>query len=72
MRKGEVSEEKEISTKRSCLCRLCRRNELRTRWSSWRRYVRGLEAVEVVDSVGDVASSFIEGGCDGTGVGVLE
>jgi len=34
--------------------------------------VRGLEAVEVVDSVGDVASSFIEGGCDGTGVGVLE
>ena len=30
--------------------------------------MRGLEAVEVVDSVGDVASSFIEGGHDGTGV----
>ena len=69
---GDVSEEKEMSTKKSCLCRLCRRNELRTRWSMWRRYLKGRGAEMGAVGSGDVASSFIEGGRVEVGVGVLE
>ena len=71
-RKGNISKEKVVSMKKLCLCLLQRHNEMRTCWSMWQRYLKGCGAEMGAVGSGDMASSFIKGGCVEVGVEVLK